>query len=245
MKWIGGAAAVAVVGLVVAALALRSEADGRRSDAAIGAVSPETGSIRRATARRLSRVVGGVRFSFALPRCCWEAGPRRHLRNLEAGRGRILVGESSWGSQGAEAVFFWAAFPEGGRAEPCANLLRRPVGPSASHLVSAMTRTPGIEVADGPVKVTLGGRPAIHVALRAFLDLGCDPGFFFTWQPRGRTGECWGACWLESSKGDEIGVWVVEGGGRRLVFEAITGVQAEPAAAQEIRQMVESIRFHS
>jgi hypothetical protein len=104
-------------------------------------------------------------------------------------------------------------------------------------------RTPGIELVDGPVKVAVGGRRATYVGLRVLLDIGCDPGFFFTWQPRGPGGECWGACWLESSLGDTIWVWVVEVNGARLVVEAQMTEQAGPDVEHEIRQIVDSIRF--
>jgi hypothetical protein len=75
-------------------------------------------------------------------------------------------------------------------------------------------------------------------------DLGCDPGFFFTWRPRGPRGECWGACWLESSAGDTIRVWIVDVGGRRLFIEAATRDHRK-FLAQEIEKIVRSIRFES
>jgi hypothetical protein len=106
-----------------------------------------------------------------------------------------------------------------------------------------MTRTPGIEVVNGPVKTAVDGRRATYVMLRAFLDLGCDPGFFFTWQPRGPDGECWGACWLESSLGDTISVWIVDVRGTRLVVEAESTERAGPDVEKEIRAIVKSIRF--
>lgn len=245
VKKVGALAVVAAVGALVAVLAGRSGPDGSQVEQTIASVSSDVGLVQRPPVRRLSRVVDGVRFSFELPNCCWARGPIKRLPDLSGFQyERLFVTENTVGPQGAEAVVFWTSFPNG-RAEPCSNLLRGPVGPSAADLASAMVRTPGIELADGPVKTSVDGRRATYVMLRVLLDLGCDPGFFFTWQPRGRRGQCLGSCWLESSMGDTIRVWVVEVDGKRLVFEAATTERTGPGVEQDIRQIVESIRFSS
>ena len=86
-------------------------------------------------------------------------------------------------------------------------------------------------------------------------DLGCDPGYFFTWPD-----ECLGTCWIKTGVGDTIGVWVVEVDGRRLVIEGETTRQGvwvssetsfveettdltDAELEQEVQQIVESIRF--
>lgn len=244
MKKVGAFAVVAAVGALVAVLGFRSAADGRQSEQTTASGSSDVGRLQRPSARRLSRVVEGIRFSLELPTCCWERGPVKRLPDLSGWRNdRLFVSESSEGPQGAEAVVFWTSFPDGDHAEPCANLLRRPIGGSAADLVSAMAMAPGIELVMGPSDVTVGGRSAKHAVLRVFLDIGCEPGFFFTWLPRAPRGECWGACWLESSAGDTLRVWIVDVDGTRLVIEAATTEQAGPDVEQDIRRIVESIRF--
>jgi hypothetical protein len=191
-------------------------------------------------ARRLSRVVDDVRFSFEVPKCCWEQGP--HMRVHGRFRdGKLLISESTTGPQSAEAVLFWTSFPHGDRTDVCGSLTGRRVGPSAADLAAAVARAPGTKVVKGPSDVTVGGRGAKHVVLRIRQDLGCDPGFFYTWQPRGPRGECWGACWLESSEGDTIRMWIVDG--KRLVFEAATTKRGGSHSDKDIRQIVESIHF--
>jgi hypothetical protein len=86
--------------------------------------------------------------------------------------------------------------------------------------------------------VIVGGRAAQHVVLTVRKDVGCDPGFFYGWPH----GECLGACWLVSSAGDTISVWIVAVGGTRLFIEAETsGVTA--STLRDIRRIVASIRF--
>lgn len=246
MKKAGALAVVAAVGALLAVLVVRSVSDGRQSEQTAAPAASDVDRLQPPSTRRLSRVVEGVRFSFELPKCCWERGPAKRLPDLSGFRtGRLFVSENTVGPQGAEAVVFWTSFPDAANTDPCANLLRRPVGPSAADLVSAMARTPGIEVLDGPVKTAVGGRPATYVRLGAFLDVGCDPGFFFTWRPRGLGGECWGACWLVSSEDDTISVWVVDVDGTRLVVEAETTEAVGSDVEKEIRDIVKSIRFHS
>jgi hypothetical protein len=46
-----------------------------------------------------------------------------------------------------------------------------------------------------------------------------------------------------TSVGDTIRVWIVDVGGTRLFIEAETSKQAGSDLEQEIRQIVESIRF--
>ena len=107
----------------------------------------------------------------------------------------------------------------------------------------------------GPTDVTLGGHDGKHVSLTVSEDLGCDPGYFFTWPD-----ECWGTCWIKTGVGDTIGVWVVEVDGRRIVIEGETTRQGvwdvkqgnfveettdltDAELEQEVQQIVEFIRF--
>lgn len=207
---------------------------------------------------RVSRTVDGVHFSFSVPKKTsghglWESGPDVTVGG-KIRTGSLLISRSTVGGQRAEAVIFWTAFPQGGQAAPCASLLRRDFGRSTGDLAAAMAKAPGTKVLKGPRRVTIGGRPAWHLALSVRKDLGCDPGFFFTWRA-----EMWGAFWLETYVGDTIRVWIVDVDGKRLVFEAETrqpdshgwpkAIQVTRADVRkveaEIAKIVGSIRFDS
>ena len=152
--------------------------------------------------------------------------------------GSISVNKSIVGPQGAEAIIYWTSFPDGAYAEPCGQLLgsrplvRRP------DLAAAVATAPGTELVAGPSDVTVGGHPAKHVVLTVREDVGCDPGFFYTWQDvQG------GALWAMTGVGDTIRVWIVDVDGTRLFIEAETTTQADSDLEQEIQQIVGSIRF--
>lgn len=185
---------------------------------------------------RASRTVDGVRFSFG-PRG-WAPGPGS---STGASYPSVFISESTSGSQGAEAVLFWAGF-HGGYATPCAKLLGSAARGSIADLAAAVAKAPGTKLVHGPTRVTVGGRPAQHVVLTVRKDVGCDPGFFFTWRPRGLHGDCGGSCWLESSVGDTIRVWIVDVSGKRLFLEAQSSDVGRDVS-YEISRIVRSIRF--
>jgi hypothetical protein len=201
---------------------------------------------------KLTRTVDGVRFSLTVPKTQirWENGPHEI-----GGRGRthsLFISKSTVGGQAAEAVVFWAGFEGGGLATPCAKVLGSAIGGSSADLAAAVARAPGTKLVNGPRRVTIGGRAATHVVLSVREDLGCEPGYFFSWRPRN---VCAGACWLsESSVGNTIRVWIFDVGGTRLFIDAETRKhhagtgEAVPRRVhreveQEITKIIESIRF--
>jgi hypothetical protein len=180
---------------------------------------------------RNTRVVEGVEFSFTVPDTGWERF------------GTTSINKSIVGPQGAEAIIFWTTFPDGDDtrpddANPCENLLDTPPGPTAADLAAAVSTAPGIQLITGPSDVTVGGLPAKYVSLEVREDAGCDPGYFFTWQAM-----WWGAHWPETGVDDTIRVWIVDVGGTRLFFEAITTEDADDGLFREIEPIIESIRF--
>jgi Tol biopolymer transport system component len=198
---------------------------------------------------KVSRTVEGVRFSFVVPRTGWENGPHERVGGKIRTRS-LLISKSLVGGQAAEAVIFWTGFRDRTEAAPCAKLLDAAVGGSTADVAAAVARAPGTTLVTGPTRVTLGGRAAQHVVLRVRRNLGCDPGYFFTWQT-----QCWGACWIRTDARDTIRVWIVNVGGTRLFIEAATkerhATTKEPVASaelkkveQEIAKIVGSIRFH-
>jgi hypothetical protein len=175
----------------------------------------------------------GVRFSFEVP-SGWE---RHTIVSGKKPRGPISLNKSVVGPQDAEAIIYWTSFPEGDYAEPCSRLLGRSVGPSAADLAAAVARAPGMKLVSGPSDVRLGGRPAKYVVGTVRKKVGCDPGFFYSW--REAPG---GAFWVRTDAGSTIRVWIVAVGRTRIFIEAATRAQGN-FFAEEIKQIVESIRF--
>jgi hypothetical protein len=183
--------------------------------------------------------VDGVPFSFSAPAPGWSAGPIERPPDATGFRnGSLYISKDTEGGQSAEAVIFWTSFPDGGQAVPCPNLPSPRVGASAADLAAAVAAAPGTELLSGPSDVTVGGQPAKHVVLTVREDLGCDPGYFYTWEDE--------ACcpfWAGTDAGNKISVWIVDVAGTLLFIEAETTGQAGPGLEQEIQQIVESIRF--
>jgi hypothetical protein len=207
----------------------------------------------------LNRTVDGVRFSLNVSKTGWENGPAERVRSGNDPEFRthsLLISKSTVGGQRAEAVIFWTTFPAGGEAAPCSAVVNPAIGGSTAALARAMARAPGTKLVKGPTRVTIGGRPATRVVLSVREDLGCDPGFFFTW-PHDWDAFGWGAFWLDTNVGDTMSLWIVDVDGRRLVIEAEVrqpDSQGYPLGFQvtradvlkveaEIETIVESIRF--
>jgi hypothetical protein len=220
------AAAFALVA-IVATPAILGDAGGAES----------AGPVPTAPTDRLSRTVDSVVLTFRVPAPGWESGP---IERAPDGfrSGNLFISKSTVGPQGAEAVVFWTSFPDGDDADPCANLLSPRVGPTAADLAAAVAEAPGTELVTGPSDVTLDGRPAKHVVLTVRENVGCHPGFFYTWDY-----DTLGAFWPGTSVGDTIRVWIVDVDGVRLFIEAETTEDAGSDVRQEIKQIVESIRF--
>ena len=214
--------------------------DADRQSRSAGRPPSEPGIARRAVTEK------GVTFSFRVPRD-WERFSS--IPTDKSAGGPISLNKSFGGPQQAEAIIFWTSFPDGDYADPCARLLSPPVGSSAANLAAAVSTAPGTELVTGPSNVTLGGRPAKLVELTVHENVGCDPGFFYTWKEVPG-----GAFWRTTGVGDTISVWIVDIDGTRLFIEAQTKQTAAGAETlydrqavgdlkQEVEQIVESIRF--
>jgi len=191
-----------------------------------------------------TRMVEGVRFSFNVSHGGWESGPAEKLASGKFRNRGLFVSKSTSGPQSAEAILFWMGFLHRSEGAPCGTLFGPAIDRSIADLAKTVAKAPGTTLLQAPTLVTIGGRRAMHVALRVHHDRGCDPGFFFAWKPRAPAGECWGACWLESNVGDTIRVWIVAVKGTRLFIEAQTSKDAGAAVEREIAEIVRSIRFH-
>jgi hypothetical protein len=184
--------------------------------------------IQRPRVGRDEVFIDGVPMSFTVRRYGWE-----HF-------GDISINKSILGPQGAEAMIFWTSFPDGEHANPCARLSSQPVASSVDDLAFAVSTAPGIELVSGPSDVTVDGRAAQRVVLVVLKDLGCDPGYFFTWRDRSV-----GAFWSSTHAGDTIRLWIVRVRGTIVLIEAETTTQASAELEHEIEQIVGSIRFDS
>ena len=178
----------------------------------------------------------GVPFSFRVPTVGW-ARFSSISTDTSAG-GPISINKSVTGPQDAEAIIFWTSFPDGDYADPCARLLSPEVRSSAADLAAAVSTAPGTKLVKGPSDVTLGGRPAKHVVLTVREKVGCDPGFFYAWRD-----VYGGPLWPKTRVGDTIRVWIVDVHGTRLFIEAETARGFSRELAEEVRRIVESIRF--
>jgi hypothetical protein len=197
----------------------------------VGEYVNEIGSGDPLSVGRNSRVVEGSEFSFTVPETGWEAF------------GSISINKSIVGPQDAEAIIFWTSFPDGGdaqadAADPCGQVLSSSIGSTTADLAAAVSTAPGTALVTGPSDVTVGGYPAKHVVLTVREDLGCDPGYFYSWQAMS-----WGAFWAETNPGDTISVWIVDVGGTLIFFEAETTDQADAELRREIEQIIGSISF--
>ena len=143
---------------------------------------------------RHSVLVEGVPLSFVIEDRGWEP------------YGSLLLSKSFIGPQGAEAVIFWAGYPNGTYADPCFWQEGR-ITPA--EVAAAVAADPGVELVSGPSEVVVGGLPAQHVVVRVVHDLGCDPGYVYNW--KAQTG---GAMWTKSEVGDTIRVWIIDMDGR-------------------------------
>src|SRR5436309_4437304 len=182
-------------------------------------------SIKLAHVGRHSITVDGVPFSFSVPTSGWERF------------GSISINKSTVGPQGAEAMIYWTIMSDDAYADPCGQGWGSPVGSVADWAANA-SRMRGTELVTRPSDVTVGGRAAKYVVFTVRRDVGCDPGFFYTWPD-----VMGGAFWGSTDVGDTIRVWLVEVGRKVLFIEGDTRKYARFDLEREIQQIVGSIRF--
>ena len=215
----------------------------------VGASSPSASpqalpaSARPDSIDRRSLAVAGVPLSFDRPASSGEPWQWAPLKD------DLYISRDTSGSQAAEAMILWTAFPGSQHARPC---LLDPSASSTRELAASVATAAGTELVSGPADVTVGGRAAkqvvVKVAPDAFLEevtggartgtVGCNPGYFFGWEA-----DDTGAFWQETLPGDTIKVWVVGIAGEMLFIEAATHPEAGAAVQQEIDGIIDSIRF--
>lgn len=167
--------------------------------------------------------VDGTTFSFTIDAPYWEPWEG------------FSISKSITGPQGAEAVIFWSAFPDGEKASSCLGL-NRPIGDSPLAIAEALATEPGTELVSPPTQTTVGGRPAVYAAVTVREPVGCDPGFVYSW--KAKTG---GALWVGTEPGDTIQAWIVEVDGQRLFIGALTSGTTPPAVMPELTAQIDAI----
>jgi hypothetical protein len=174
--------------------------------------------------------VDGIRFSFVTSTPGWE--PYR----------TIHISKSEFGPQGAEGLVYWTAYPEGEDVWPCGPWFDEPETADLGELAHRVATAPGVEVVEAPSELLrelrFGGVQGRHLVVRVRENLGCDPGYFFSW--RAKTG---GALWQQANVGDTVWVWILNVDGAPFFVVAETNVEASEALTQEMLEIVSSIRF--
>ncbi len=188
-------------------------------------------------------------FRIVIPAPGWELKPG------------VALTKSTVGPQSAEAIIYWSRFPDGRSMTWCSEAIWGgelsgllptdvPHEQSFARLTSAIAHLPGTEVVEAPTVSVVGGYPTYQVSVRITDDVGCDPGYFYGWQPwRG------GAIWDTADEGDTIRVWFIdrgEGGGSSgsagqdvLFIASVTTPDAGTAVKSEISQVIGSLQFDS
>lgn len=184
------------------------------------------------------------------------AGPMaigRHSMTLAGVPLSIEIPSAGWSSDGEHGIFKgdlsspdsagFILWPESAAdntfADPCTKTsLDPPAGPSAAELAAAVAAVPGMELVSGPSEVTVGGYPAQHVVLTVPEDIGCAPNSFYLWEdldyPVAR---------YATELGSTYYVWIIDVDGTIVWIDGETFAASGPDAAQEVRQIVNSIQF--
>jgi hypothetical protein len=188
---------------------------------------------------RYGWTVAGVPFTIAVPSPGWST---------KDSAGQTLSKDSPQtpdGSSTGSWLLMWDVANV--NTSPCATVaMDPPPGPSAADLAGAVASMPGLEVVVPATSVTVGGRPAQHQVVRLPDDLGCAPDKFELWYSLGHPSCNFdpGPCWRWASEpGETISIWIVEGDGARIMFEAETYTASPPELGQEIQQIIDSVQF--
>jgi hypothetical protein len=185
------------------------------------------------------RTIDGILFSFDMPGD-WESpgswdGHGSDFPNY--------ISRSVVGGQAAEGQVFWSGYPvTGPYAMACAYLRNLDPDATVAAFTEAVATVPGTDVISR-TDLSVGGRPATKVVFIVRDDVGCDPGFFFTYANTN-----WGALWPETRPGDTVRVWIVDAGRRPTIGWQLLVIEGKTRSddstlEEEINAIVESIRF--
>ena len=183
------------------------------------------------TIGRHSMTLAGARLSLEFATAGWTSNGEW---GMEKGNFRSGAADS------AGFIFWPASAPDNVFGDPCTETpLSPPAGPSAAELAAAVSKVPGTNLVSGPSEVSVGGYPAQHVVLTVPEGVGCAAEEFYLWEDKDNPGSARYATQL----GSTIYVWIIEVDGKLVWIDGETYVSSSPQAAQEVQQIVDSIRF--
>jgi hypothetical protein len=191
---------------------------------------------------RLSLLLGQNRITMTVPTVPgWNRPGGRGGWTLY---GSNLLSRDVQGLADPEAALYWTDLSGPGWAELCPGLIEYPTDPyptvpppTAAEAAAEIAAARGTTLVSGPEVTTVGGRPALRIVVTVHEDLGCDPGYFYTWRPA-----LGGPSWSHTEVGDTITVWVVDL--RSLLFLASETTHDAPTdLTREIEGIVATIRW--
>ena len=181
-----------------------------------------------------------------------SAGPMaigRHHFTLEGVSLSLEVTEPGWTSGGEVFVekgavqdpagislLLWPNDPAFVFADSCGNRAAPPVGPAAADMAAAIAGMSQLELVSGPTSVTLDGKPAQHVVVRVPAQIACPPDKYWLWGFGSLSR-------YATAAGSTYSVWIIDAGKTRIQIDGESFAGAGPDIAEEIRTIVESIRF--
>ena len=176
-----------------------------------------------------------------------ELRPGRYPMRLD-GIGMTMAVPAGWSSNGSyllkkaiddggAQLIFWDFVPDGVYADPCSREQAPAVpDPTAASLAAAIQTIPGIDVSD-PVEATIGGRPAVQVAIDIPENLACMAGSFYLWYD-----EATGGRWAPEA-GSTMTVWIIEAAAGTVWIDSETWPDTSPSLGAEIAAMIDSVIF--
>ncbi len=174
-------------------------------------------------------VLEGFTVSFTVPADGWS---------VTSGH---FIGTESYAQPGDVSFNLWPSSPDNVYSDPCGHT---PLDPAPAHtaagLAAAAAAIPGTQLLSGPSSVTVGGRPAQHVAFTIPDDIACDPEEFRTWYDDSTGGEDWR--WA-GHIGNIEQVWTIDVDGKVIWINAETFAGSSPEADQAVQAFIDSIRF--
>ena len=197
---------------------------------AAGTAFPPAGAL---TPGRHTVSEAGIAFSLEVPEGWYSSG--LNCGGCATNAGWLEKGSGPDGDPDTVWMPIWHV--RGVAADPCAHT-PGPEATSAANLAADVAGLPGIEVVTPPEDVTIGGRPAKHVAVKVPAGIDCVPGTYYMWY------EDSGVFRWASALGQTNHVWIIEmAGGNWIWIEAETFEGVSPEFVPEIEAMIDSIQF--
>lgn len=181
---------------------------------------------------RHSMTLAGVPLSIELTTTGW----------ISTGDFGIDKGNFQDGAPDSASFFLWpASAPDNVYADPCGKTpLDPPAGPSAAELAAAVSTVAGTELVNAPTAVTVGGYPAQHVVITIPDTISCVPEQFYLWYDSDHPS---GQLYRYATAQSTIYTWIIDVDGTIVWIEGETYATSGPEAAQEVQQIIDSIRF--